>query len=72
MLFKKTLFASAYTAITQICECDMQKLHNDMENKDDMEKENEIQLCIQKSSLLEKLFHADSNKLFQMSKNGYT
>ena len=72
MFFNQTLFACSFNAITQICHCEIDKLHKDLEKKDDEGRDKEIQLCIQKSSLLERMFKSDSNKLFQMSKDSYS
>ena len=68
----ETVFASGFVAITQICHCEIEKLHqNMMEMGDKIQKDQEIQLCIEKNSLLEKFFKSDTNKLYQMTKEGF-
>lgn len=52
-----TLFASAYTSLTQICGCEISNLHRELQEKElNSDTDFEIEFQVTKESLLKKLF----------------
>lgn len=66
----KTLFGAAFNSISQICQCEFQKLHKSIKDKADPSwRHKELDLWIEKNSLIDKMFGASNNLLYQMTAN---
>lgn len=64
------MFGAAYNAVSQICQCEFQKLHKSIKERPDSSwKQKELDLWIEKNSLVDKLFGSSSNLLYQMTAN---
>lgn len=67
-LVNQTLFGAAYNSLTQICQCEFEKLHDAVSDKlDNNPKQRELDLFIENNSLLDKFFASSNNLLYQMT-----
>lgn len=61
-----TIFTNGYLSITQICHCEIEKLHQNILNNRESFKNNEVFVSVDNGSILEKFFQSDQNLLLKM------